>query len=166
MKNQVYVDGSMSYISAIQRWSAKFRELMQSEKYAAISIVAYYLPSQCMMVGCPLGDDEYQRIGEQMRNDGAMFAAAEKTGLLAEGIDAIFAAALDNCDSWAYYANDIAFILKNSALHKYVSFSDRYLAECFLSGGKMLCEDEDLWLRYGKAAEKVLSQRKTRGYAY
>ena len=31
MNNQVFVDGSMSYISAIQRWSAKFRELMNVE---------------------------------------------------------------------------------------------------------------------------------------
>ena len=67
MKNQVFVDGSGAYIAAIQRWVAKFSELMRTEMYAPIAILAYYLPHQCTMVGCPLGDKEYQNLGEQMR---------------------------------------------------------------------------------------------------
>ena len=143
MKNQVIVDGSGAYIAAVQRWSAKFRDLMKAEQYAPISIVAYYLPRQCTMIGCPLGDKEYQDLGERMRIDHAMFTAAERTGLIAEGIDAIFQAALDNCDNWAYYAKDIDFILKHTELHKYVSFSDRCYAEMLLAGGNLFFEDEN-----------------------
>ena len=166
MKEQVFLDGSGAYIAAMQRWVAKFRELMRSEKYAPISIVAYYLPRQSTMIGCPMGDKEYQSLGEQMRTDAAMFAAAEKTGLIAEGVDAIFQAALDNFDSWSYYAEDVEYILKHPGLHKYVSFSDRYYAETLLAGGKLFCEDEVLWGRCYDTIRAKLSARKSRGYAY
>lgn len=166
MKKQVFVDGSAAYIAAMQRWVAKFRELMRTEKHAPISIVAYYLPRQCTMIGCPLGDKEYQSIGEQLRTDAAMFAAAEKTGLIAEGIDAIFYAALDNGGSWSYLAKDIEYILKHPELNKYVSFSDRYYAEALLAGGELYCEHEDLWLQCYRAVQKKMSERQTRGYAY
>lgn len=166
MKNQVFIDGSSAYIAAMQRWVAKFKELMRTEMYAPLSIVAYYLPRQSTMIGCPLGDKEYQSLGEQMRTDDAMFAAAEKTGLIAEGIDAIFQAALDNFDSWSYYAKDIEYILKHAGLHKYVSFSDRYYAEALLAGGELFCEDEGLWDRCYATVQAKLSSRKTRGYAY
>lgn len=166
MKNQVVVDGSGTYIAEVQRWSNKFRDLMKTELYAPISIVAYYLPHQGTMIGCPLGDQEYQSLGERMRTDDAMFTAAERTGLIAEGIDAIFRAALDNCDNWAYYAKDVDFILKHTGLHKHVSFSDRCYAEALLAGGNLFCEDEDLWLRCCSTIQKKLSARQTRGYAY
>lgn len=166
MKKQVYEDGSGAYIAAMQRWVAKFRELMRTEKHAPISIIAYYLPRQCTMIGCPLGDKEYQSLGEQLRTDAAMFAAAEKTGLIAEGIDAIFYAALDNCGSWSYLAKDIEYILKHSELNKYVSFSDRYYAEALLAGGELFCENEELWDRCYTTVQTKLSARTTRGYAY
>lgn len=166
MNNQVFVDGSSAYIAAVQKWAAKFRELMRTEMYAPIAIAAYYLPHQCTMIGCPLGDKEYQSLGEQMRTDYAMFVAAEKTGLMAEGIDAIFHAALDNCGSWSYLAKDVEHILKHSELNKHVSFSDRYYAEALLAGGELFCEHEDLWLQCCRAVQKKLSERQTRGYAY
>ena len=166
MNNQELLDGSNAYIASIKRWVAKFQDLMSAEMYAPTAIVAYYLPSQHTMIGCPLGDNEYQKIGEQMRTDYAAFAAAEKTGLLAEGIDSIFGAALDNCDNWAYYAKDIKYILKCAELCKYVRFCDRYVAEVLLSGGALYCDDEELWQRCCSTAQRKLSARKARGYAY
>lgn len=164
----LYIDSNHSYIAEVELWCKKFNDLMKAEKHAAVALVAYMLPGQCTMVGCPLGDPEFKKLGEDVRTNPAMFAAAEKTGLLAEGIDAFFYAALDNAGSWNYYADDIEYLLKNDELRKYVSFSYRYIAECLIAGGAMLCEEdnEDLWIRDARAAENKLDERKTRGYAY
>jgi hypothetical protein len=163
-----YVESNHDYSAEVDLWCKNFNNLMKAEKYAAIAVVAYYLPHQCTMVGCPLGDLEYKKIGESMRDNPAMFAAAERTGLLAEGIDAFCDAALDNAESWSCYADDIEYLLTNDELCKYVSFSDRYLAESFLAGGNMLreVENEDVWVRYSRAARKKLDERQTRGNAY
>lgn len=167
MKN-INIENSYDYTREVENWTKKFNNLMRAELHAALAVVAYYLPHQCTMVGCPLGDPEYKELGEAMRVNPAMFAAAEATGLFAEGIDAFCYAALDNADSWNYYANDIEYLLKNDELRKYVSFSDRYLAECLIAGGAMLrdVDNEDLWLRYVQTVQKKLSERNRRGYAY
>lgn len=163
-----YIENSHEYAAEVAMWCERLNSLMKTELHAAFAVVAYFLPHQCTMGGCPLGDPEYKELGEGMRNDPAMFAAAEKTGLLAEGIDAFCYAALDNAGSWNYYADDVECLLKNDELRKYVSFSDRYLAEGLIAGGAMLCEEEneDLWLHYVRVARKKLDERKTRGYAY
>lgn len=161
-------ESSLDYTAEVEVWCEKFEALMKEEMYAPISIVAYMLPGQFTMVGCPLGDPEYRELGERMRANPAMFAAAEKTGLIAEGIKKFFYAALDNAGSWAGYSDDVRYVLENDALRKYVSFSDRYCAERLLAGGDILCEveHEDLWLVVARAANSKLSSRKTRGYAY
>lgn len=161
-------DSNYDYAAEVEMWCQKFTDLMKTEMYAAITILAYMLPGQNTMVGCPLGDPEYQMLGEAMRTNSAMFAAAENTGLLSAGMDAFFYAALDNAGSWSGYADDIRYVLGNDALCKYVSFSDRYIAECLLAGGDMLCdyENEDIWFRVAGAARTKLDSRKTRGYAY
>lgn len=165
---RLYPESSHEYAVEVEMWCERFETLMKEELYAPVAIVAYSLPHQNTMVGCPLGDPEYQELGEGMRTNSAMFAAAERTGLLAEGLDAFFYAALDNAGSWSGYADDIKYVLENDTLCKYVSFSDRYNAECLLAGGEMLCDDEneDIWLRVARAAQKKLDSRKTRGYAY
>ena len=165
----VNFESNRDYLEEMAMWCQKFTDLMKTEMYAAIAIVAYMLPGQNTMVGCPLGDPEYRALGEEMRTNPAMFAAAEKTGLLAEGIDAFCYAALDNADSWSGYAKDIKYLLGNDELRKYVSFADQYTAECLLAGGEMLCDDEneDLWLDVVRTALRKLKGRKTsRGYAY
>ena len=162
-------DSNYDYAAEVEMWYQKFTDLMKTEMYAAITIVAYMLPGQYTMVGCPLGDPEYQMLGEAMRTNFAMFAAAEKTGLLAEGVDAFCYAALDNADSWSGCAKDVKYLLENDELRKYVSFADQYTAESLLAGGEMLCDDEneDLWLDVARAAMRKLKGRKTnRGYAY
>lgn len=166
--NFKYIESNHDYAAEVDLWCKNYDNLMKAEKYAALAVVAYYLPRQCIMAGCPMGDPEYKKIGESMRANPAMFAAAERTGLFAEGIDAFCYAALDNAGSWAYYAADIEYLLNSDELRKYVSFSDRYLAECLLSGGDMLCDDEneDLWSSYACAVSKRLDERATRGYAY
>lgn len=163
-----YVENSHDFAREVETWTEKWNNLMRAELHAALAVVAYYLPHQCTMVGCPLGDPEYKELGETMRVNPAMFAAAEATGLLAEGIDDFCHAALDSAESWNYYSDDIECLLKNDELRKYVSFSDRYLAECLIAGGAMLrdVDNEDMWLRYVQAAQKKLSERARRGYAY
>ena len=163
-----YCESSQSYTAEVEEWCERLEALMKEEMYAPIAIVSYMLPGQCTMVGCPLGDLEYQKLGEKMREDPAVFAAAEKTGLLAEGINKFLYAALDNAGSWAGYSDDVHYILENEALRKYVSFSDRYCAECLLACGNIICEveHEDLWLAMARTIKGKLSNRKTRGYAY
>lgn len=163
-----YIENSHDYAAEVAMWCEKLNNLMKAEKHAAVALVAYMLPGQCTMVGCPLGDSEFEKLGEGMRTNPAMFAAAEMTGLLAEGINAFCYAALDNAGSWSCCSEDIKYILNEDELRKYVTFSDRYMAECFLTGGAMLCEfeNEDLWLRYARAARKKLDERNRRGYAY
>ena len=164
----LYIENSIDFTREVEAWTKKLNELMKAELNAALAVVAYYLPHQCTMVGCPLGDSEYKQLGEVMRTDPAMFAAAEVTGLLAEGIDAFCHAALDNVDNWDCYSDDIEYLLKNDELRKYVSFSDKYIAEILIAGGAMLrdVDNEDLWLRYVQAAQKKLRERARRGYAY
>ena len=161
-------ESNYDYTAEVEMWCKKLTDLMKTEMYAAIAIVAYMLPSQNTMVGCPLGDPEYQKLGEEMRTNPAMFAAAEKTGLLAEGIAAFCYAALDNADNWSGYANDINYLQENDALRKYVSFANQYTAECLLAGSDLLCDDknEDLWNDVVRATQRKLNGRKTRGYAY
>ena len=140
-----YIENSHDYAAEVAMWCEKLNNLMKAEKHAAVALV-----------------------GEGMRTNPAMFAAAEMTGLLAEGINAFCYAALDNAGSWSCCSEDIKYILNEDELRKYVTFSDRYMAECFLTGGAMLCEfeNEDLWLRYARAARKKLDERNRRGYAY
>ena len=161
-------ESNCEYVEEMAMWCQKFTDLMKTEMYAALAILAYMLPGQNTMAGCPLGDTEYQMLGEAMRTNPAMFAAAENTGLLSAGMDAFFYAALDNAGSWFGYVDDVRYVLENDALCKYVSFSDRYIAECLLAGGDMLCdyENEDIWFRVAGAAQTKLDSRKTRGYAY
>ena len=162
------LESNYDYAAEVEMWCQKFTELMKAEMHAALAIVAYMLPGQNTMAGCPLGDPEYQMLGEAMRTNSAMFAAAEKTGLLAEGIDAFCYAALDNAGSWSGYVKDVKSLLENDELRKYVSFADQYTAESLLAGGDMLCDDEneDIWFRVAGAVQKKLDGRKTRGYAY
>lgn len=160
------VKSNHEYVAEVSAWVARFNALLMSEMYAAMAVVAYYLPKQCIMGCCPLGDAEYQSMGEAMRSNPAMLEAAGKTGLLAEGIDRLFDAALDDFDNWYYYASDIKYILRNDELKKYVSFRNRCFAECFFSGGSALKEDEELWSKYYDLVEQRLNHRKTRGYSY
>lgn len=164
----IYIENSHDFAKEVETWSKKFNSLMKAELHAALGVVLYYLPHQCTMVGCPLGDPEYKKLGEAMRGNPAMFTAAEVTGLLAEGIYAFCNAALDNAGSWSYCFDDIEYLLQNDGLRKYVSFSDRYLAECLIAGGAMLCDpgNEDLWFRYATAAQKKLNERTKSGCAY
>lgn len=160
------IENNHEYVAEVSAWVARFNVLLATEMYAAMAIVAYYLPKQCVMACCPLGDLEYQSMGEAMRSNPAMLAAAGETGLLADGIDRLFYAALSDFDNWCYYASDIKYILENDELRRYVSFQDRCFAESFFSGGSVLKEDEDLWSKYYDVVEQRLNQRKTRGFAY
>ena len=68
-------DSNYDYAAEVEMWCQKFTDLMKTEMYAAITILAYMRPGQNTMVGCPLGDPEYQMLGEAMRTNSAMFAA-------------------------------------------------------------------------------------------
>jgi len=148
----------------VAQWCDEFNKLMQAEKYAALAIFGYSLPHPSNMIGCPLGDPEFERLGLLIASDCNAFAAAEKTGLIAEGVDAIFSSALDNDGSWTYHYDNIKYILANEELRKYVSFTDRYTAEHLIAAGDILLEDEDFWYDYARAIQKKLRERVLRGY--
>lgn len=145
-------------------WCNKLGDLMRTNMDAAVAILGYSLPFPSNMLGCPLGDEEFKGLGAAISCDKNAFAAAEKTGLIAEGMDAIFFDALNNCGSWSYHHNNIKFILSHDELRKYVSFSDRYIAERLLEGGEILCENDDLWMCYVDVVHEELRKRKLRGY--
>ena len=74
--NNLYIESNHDYAAEVAMWCEKFNILMKTELHAAFAVVAYYLPHQCTMGGCPLGDPEYKELGEGMRTNPAMFAAA------------------------------------------------------------------------------------------
>lgn len=148
----------------VEFWCEKLNSLMMAENHAAVAIFGYSLPYPSNMLGCPLGDEEFKKYGALISCDSEAFAAAEKTGLIAKGIDAIFFDALNNCGSWSYHFENVKYILETEELSKYVSFDDRYVAEHLISGGKILCEDDALWFSYVTAIDKKLCERSSRGY--
>ncbi len=154
----------ISELMTIDQWCYKLNSLMQAEANAAVAIFGYSLPHPANMLGCPLGDEEFEQIGALITCDCNALAAAEKTGLIAEGIDAIFFDALNNCGSWSYHYDNIKYILEHEKLRKYVSFSDRYIAEKLLGSGKELCKKDNLWHCYIKTLREKLRERESRGY--
>lgn len=145
-------------------WCNKLNNIMKTEMDAAVAILGYSLPFPSNMLGCPLGDDEFKGLGAAISCDEHAFAAAEKTGLIAQGMDAIFTDALNNCGSWLYHYNNIKFILSHDELRKYVSFDDRFIAEHLLAEGKSLCDNDALWFSYANALFNKLIERESRGY--
>lgn len=145
-------------------WCDKLNNIMKTYMDAAVAIWGYSLPFPSNMLGCPLGDEEFKGLGAAISCDENAFTAAERTGLIAEGIDAIFLDALNNGGSWCYHHENIRFILEHDEFRKYVSFSDRYIAERLLEGGEILCENEDLWGCYVEVLLEELRKRKLRGY--
>lgn len=148
----------------IDQWCEILNDLMESEKSASVAIVGYSLPNASFVLGCPLGDPEFEKLGALVACDATVFAAAEKTGLLAEGIDAIFFDALNNCGSWSYHYDNVKHILSVPELRKYVSFSDRFVAERLMAAGEMLCENDDLWYSYSSTIHRKLMDRNSRGF--
>ena len=148
----------------VEQWCEKLNSLMLTATDAAVAILGYSLPFPSNMLGCPLGDEEFEKYGALISCDCNALAAAEKTGLIAEGIDSIFRDALNNSGSWCYHHKNISFILEHDELRKYVSFSDRYVSERLLEGGEILCENDDLWECYVETLLEELRNRKLRGY--
>lgn len=150
--------------NTVDEWCDTFNALMNTEKNAAVAILGYSLPAPSYALGCPLGDDEFEKYGALLTCDRNAFEAAEKTGLIAEGIYSIFLDALDNCDSWSYHYENIKYILETDKLRKYVTFYDRYIAERLLTAGDILSDNYDLWGSYVSALMDKLSLRSNRGY--
>ena len=148
----------------VDQWCYKLNSLMQTEKYAAVAILEYSLPVHSLPLGCPLGDPEFEMLGSLLLRVPTLYEAAEKTGLIAEGINAIFFDALNNCGSWSYHYDNIKYILEHEKLRKYVSFSDRYIAEKLLGYGEDLCKKDNLWYSHIKELQEKLREREYRGY--
>lgn len=153
-----------NYADEVAMWSNKFNDLMKHYWNAAAAIVKYYISDDGGIDTCPLGDAEFEGIGKELRSNPAAFTAAEKTGLIVTGVEKIFSSALDNCGNWSYNRPIIKHILKYDRLRKYVNFSKRYFAELLLSGGELLCDDEDLWENFSEYADGNLDDRQERGF--
>ena len=161
-----YFDNSAAYAAEVEKWTEKFNKLMMEYNNAPEAILAYYLPGQNTCLSCPLGDEEFQQIGEDMRTNEAMLRAAEESGLLVEAVKICFYKALDNYGSWSYLCDDLAYILDNPRLRCYVCFEDQFFARKLLAVNTLNEDDEDLWDQYYDTLQKKLVARELRGYAY
>ncbi len=147
------------WIAEVKLWERKFREMMQNEMFASIAVVRYYLACNTLTSIYPSECEKYRYYGMVIAVNTAAFAAAENTGLLAEGITGIFHTALDNYGNWLDHETDIKNIMKKDKLRKYVSFTDRRYAEMFLSCDKMERYNEDLWEYLKDVTKKKLATR-------
>ena len=148
----------------IRLWETKFIDLMSHYWNASAAIVKYYVTDDYIIDTCPLGDAEYESLGKEMRTNPAAFIAAERSGLLADGVSSVFTSSMDTYDNWAYNAPVIKEILSNSDLSRYVSYTDRCFAEAYLSGGDLLREEDDLWYRFYSETQACLNSREERGF--
>lgn len=159
-----YIDNSCEYAAQVNLWSKKLTKLMLEHDNAAQAILAYYLPGHSEFLTCPLGVDEFKSIGEEMRENAAVFAAAEKTGLIAKAVTIIFDFALENYDSWYGMESDIKYMLEHPQLSCFIPFEDRYAAQKLLDADLTQDDDEDVWFDYACAIQKKLGNRKLTGF--
>ena len=160
----VRVMSSVEYAMAVEKWSAVFTELMCGSNNAAVAVLAYYLPGNSDFMTCPLGVSKFKKLGTMMRDDEAMFAAAEDTGLLAEAVADLFRLALDNHGNWCAMDEDIKHMLENAQFRRYIPFKYRFCAEKIMAANELLCADEELWDKCSNELESKLSERKLIGY--
>jgi hypothetical protein len=137
---------------------------MRSSNNAAVAVLAYYLPGNSDFMTCPLGVSELKKFGAMMRDDAAMFAAAEDTGLLAEAVAELFRLALDNHGNWCAMEKDIKHMLEHDQFSRYIPFKYRFCAERMMVANELLCADEELWDKCSNELESRLSARKLIGY--
>lgn len=161
-----YFDNSAAYAAEVEKWTEKFNKLMMECNNAPEAILAYYLPGQNTCLSCPLGDEEFQQIGEDMRTNEAMLRAAEESGLLVDAIKNRFYRALDNQDNWRYLKDDVAYILDHPCMRRYIRFEDQFIARKLIAANALIEDDEDLWYLYADRLHKKLDDRELRGYAY
>ena len=158
------INNNIEYMATVAEWTRKFTELMLQHNNAAAAILAYYLPNGYDFLTCPLGVVEFQKIGEAMRTNEAIFTAAEDSGLIAEAVPELFCKALDNYDSWCAMDDGISYMMTHPQLLRYVPFEYRYCAEKLLEANALLIDNEDLWNGYSDKLCSNLNERALTGY--
>lgn len=158
------IDNSCEYAAQVNLWSKKLTELMLEHNNAAESILAYYLPHESEFMTCPLDVQEFEEIGVEMRDNVALFDAAQNTGLFARAVAKLFDYALDNHGSWCAMDEDIKYMLEHPQLRCYIPFEDRYTAQKLLNADLTHVDDEDVWFDYACAIQKKLDNRKLTGF--
>ena len=161
---KVRIMSSIEYAMAVEKWSEVFTELMGGSNNAAVAVLAYYLPGKSDFMTCPLCVSAIKKLGTMMRDDEAMFAAAEDTGLLAEAVAELFRMALDNHGNWCALDEDIKYMLENAQFRRFIPFKYRFCAEKIMTENELLCKDEDLWDKFTNELERKLNERKLIGY--
>lgn len=153
-----------NYADEVAMWSNKFNDLMEHYWNAAAAIVTYYISDDGGIDTCPLGDTEFERLGKALRSNPVAFTAAEETGLIVEGVGGIFTSAIDNCSNWSCKRHLIKYILNDDKLSKHVGFYRKYLTKVLLSGGQLVCDDNDLWRQFFNYAIEKLSDREVEDF--
>lgn len=116
-------------------WIKRFEDEMMADTNAAGSILSYYLKSllgQSCTVFCPRGYTPYAEIGDEMSSSKTILKAAEKAGLLAEGVARFVAVALSNEDCWYRMDVGVSYLINDPNLRRFIPFRDRYIAENML----------------------------------
>lgn len=134
-----------------KEWVHYFESIRKADPCASASIFAYYVEEinehDCLIF-CPLGYEQYQKVGEMMRNHDTVLDAALQSGLLAEAIPTYFGAALDNATNWSCMVRAIRFLVDSSTLRCLVPLKKRVMAEKLLARfgvGAIEDSDEDTW---------------------
>ena len=157
-------DSAVAYRKAVKMWCKKLADIMSNDPIAPTSILTFFLCDSQQGMFCPLGCEEYEKIGDAMRLHGALFAAAEKSGLFASAIPTYVDAALDNYNSWCCLNEGVAEILASEALRKYLPFT-RTLAAALHSADSISTLDEDEWQYCRQKYAQSLFKEDPKGYS-
>lgn len=164
MNINIEYESSAAYQEAVEMWTRKLENFMLADPNAPTSILSYFLCDSQRGMFCPLGYEEYEQIGHAMRFNGALIAAAEKSGFFASAVSHYVSAALSNYDCWLSLYDGVNEILNSDLLCKYLPFRKRVVV-AYLSLKSSLPElDEDDWSYFYDKAQNTLFGDVLKGY--
>lgn len=116
-------------------WIQLFEKEMMADTNAAGAILSYYLEAllgQSYRVFCPCGYSLYEKMGDEMASRKTVLKAAEKAGLLAEGVARFVEVALSAEEYWFRMDVSVGYLINDPDLRRFIPFSNRYIAENLL----------------------------------
>lgn len=132
-------------------WVSYFECEMANDPCGSASMLRCFLKavdSSYCSIFCPLGDERYCAIGDQMCKNPVVLKAAIQSGLMASAVPNYFEAALDVVDNWHLMEGGVRFILASMKLRVFIPFELRFMAEEMLKAfpeGIRDDADEERW---------------------
>ena len=150
-------------------WTNYFQRQMELDACAPTSILEYFLADQNPggRIFCPLGYDEYQHVGEELRTNSIALEASIKSGLMVSAVRTYFGAVLDVVENWNVGCRGAKYLMEHERLSEFVPFYDRYVAKGLLNKFGTDCMDdsnEDSWCAKSHELHEFLRNRTYLGY--